>query len=66
MELHQILKLVCSEADGVTRQPEEWEKMFAHQILDKGFISTVYRTFTNPTTAITKQTTRLKDGQMTE
>lgn len=27
MELHQILKLVCSEADGVTRQPEEWEKM---------------------------------------
>lgn len=43
MELHQILKLVCSEADRVTRQPEEREKMFTHQIPDKGFISTVYK-----------------------
>ena len=42
------------------RQPSEWEKIFANEIMDKGLISKIYKQLMSK-----KQTIQLKNGWKT-
>ena len=58
------LKSFCTakETIGKTqRQPTDWEKIFANDIIDKGLISKIYKQLTQ----YKKQTVQLKSGQKT-
>ena len=45
MGLHQIKKLLHSKGNYQQNKnpPADWEKIFAHDMTDKGFISKIYR-----------------------
>ena len=42
------LKIFCTSKETINktkRQPSEWEKIFANEATDKGFISKIYKQF---------------------
>ena len=56
------LKTFCTAKETVNktkRQPSEWEKIFADETTDKGFISKIYK---NIWSSISKQRIQLKNG----
>ena len=60
------LKIFCTAKETINkmkRQPSEWEKMFANEATDKGFISKTYKQLMQLN--IKKQTTQSKNGQKT-
>ena len=43
------IKIFCTAKETINktkRQPMEWEKIFANDILDKGLVSKIYKEFT--------------------
>ena len=47
------IKSLCTAKETINkakRQPMEWEKIFANDILDKGLVSKIYKEFTKPHT----------------
>ena len=60
------LKSFCLAKETINkmkRQPTEWEKIFANEATDKGFISKIYKPHMQLN--IKKQTTQSKNGQKT-
>ena len=56
----------CTAKESINkmqRQPSEWEKIFANEATDKGFISKIYKQLMQLN--IKKQTTQSKNGQKT-
>ena len=61
------LKSFCPAKETINktkRQPSEWEKIFANEATDKGFISPKY-TSSSCSSISKKQTTQSKNGQKT-
>ena len=55
------LKSFCTAKETINktkRQPTEWEKIFANDILDKGLIAKVYKEFTKLNTQKNKQSSK--------
>ena len=60
------LKSFCTAKETINkskRQPSEWEKIFANEATDKGFISKTYQQLMQLN--IKKQTSQYKNGQKT-
>ena len=60
------LKSLCTAKETIKkmqRQPPEWEKIFANEVINKGLISKIYKQLTQLT--IKKQTTQSRNGQKT-
>ena len=46
------IKSFCTVKETISktkRQPTEWEKIFSHNISDKGLVSKIYKELTNST-----------------
>ena len=59
------LKSFCTTKETIKktkRQPSEWEKIFANEATDKGFISKIYKQLMKVNNK-NKQTTQPKNGQ---
>ena len=59
-------KCFCTAKENINktkRQPSEWEKIFADEMMDKGLISKIYKKLM--VLNIKKQTIQLKNGQKT-
>ena len=59
-------KSFCSERETInktTRQPTEWEKIFANDISDKGLVSKIYKELIHLNTQ--KTNNPIKNGQKT-
>ena len=62
-EDYNKIKSLCTARETINktkRQPTEWEKIFANDISDKGFISKIYKELTQVNTK--KTTIRFKNG----
>ena len=60
------LKSFCTAKETINRtkrQPSEWEKIFANESMDKGFISKIYKQLMQ--LDIKKKITQSKNGQKT-
>ena len=61
------LKSFCTAEETINkmkRQPTEWEKIFANEATDKGFISKIYKQLMQLNIK-KNQTTQSKNGQKT-
>ena len=41
---------IMKKGESKKRQPMEWEKIFANELMDKGLVSKIYKQFIQPPT----------------